>query len=61
LPPLRSGTAEELPRRKGDEVAVERDRGVIGGITLGGIIVIVGIIVALLWSVWLASSSPSSA
>jgi hypothetical protein len=34
-------------------VAVERDRGIIGGVTLGGILVIVGIIVALLWSVWL--------
>jgi len=28
-------------------------RGVIGGISLGGILVIVGIIVALLWKLWL--------
>ena len=28
-----------------------RERGGIGGISLGGIIVIIGIVVALLWSV----------
>lgn len=32
-------------------MAVDRRRGGIGGISLGGILVIVGIIVALLWSV----------
>jgi hypothetical protein len=33
-------------------MAVDRDRrgGVIGGISLGGILVIVGIVVALVWS-----------
>jgi hypothetical protein len=30
-----------------------RERGGIGGISLGGIIVIIGIVVALLWSVLL--------
>jgi hypothetical protein len=30
-----------------------RGSGGIGGITTGGIIVIVGIIVAIVWSVWL--------
>ena len=33
----------------------------IGGISIGGILVIVGIIVALFWSPSSASSSPSSA
>jgi len=32
---------------------MERDRGGIGGISLGGIIVIVGIVVLLVWSVLL--------
>jgi hypothetical protein len=32
---------------------VERDRGGIGGISLGGIIVIVGIVVLIAWSVLL--------
>jgi len=30
-----------------------RSRGGIGGISLGGILVIVGIIVAIVWSLWL--------
>ena len=30
-----------------------RRRGGIGGISLGGILVIIGIIVALVWSLWL--------
>jgi hypothetical protein len=35
-------------------VAVDRGRsGGIGGISLGGILVIIGIIVALIWSLWL--------
>ncbi len=36
-------------------MAVDRDRrgGALGGISLGGILVIVGIIVAIVWSVWL--------
>jgi hypothetical protein len=29
-----------------------RGRGGIGGISLGGILVIIGIIVALVWSLW---------
>jgi hypothetical protein len=31
----------------------ERRYGPAGGITLGGIIVIIGIVVAIFWSVWL--------
>jgi hypothetical protein len=36
-------------------MAVDRGRrgGVIGGISLGGILVIIGIIVAIVWSLWL--------
>jgi len=36
-------------------MAVDRGRrgGVIGGIGLGGILVIIGIIVAIVWSLWL--------
>jgi hypothetical protein len=34
-------------------MAVERRRGGIGGISLGGILVIVGIVVAIVWSLWL--------
>lgn len=35
-------------------MAVDRGRGGgIGGISLGGILVIVGIVVALVWSLWL--------
>jgi hypothetical protein len=34
-------------------MAVNRRRGVIGGISLGGILVIVGIVVAIVWSFWL--------
>jgi hypothetical protein len=34
-------------------MAVERRRGGIGGIGLGGILVIVGIVVAIFWSLWL--------
>jgi len=33
-------------------MAVGRGRGGIGGISLGGILVIVGIIVAIVWSLW---------
>jgi hypothetical protein len=29
------------------------DRGGIGGISLGGILVIVGILIAIFWSLWL--------
>ena len=34
-------------------MATPEHRGSTGGITLGGIIVIVGIVVAIFWSVWL--------
>jgi len=34
-------------------MAIERRRGGIGGISLGGILVIVGIVVALIWSLLL--------
>jgi hypothetical protein len=35
------------------EMATPEHRGSTGGITLGGILVIVGIVVAIFWSVWL--------
>ena len=40
---------------RGAEMAVDRGRrgGTLGGISLGGILVIVGIIVAIVWSLWL--------
>ena len=34
-------------------MAVNRGRGGFAGISTGGILVIVGIIIALLWSVWI--------
>jgi hypothetical protein len=35
-------------------MAVDRSRrGGIGGISLGGILVIIGIVVAIIWSFWL--------
>jgi hypothetical protein len=35
-------------------MAVDRGRrGGVGGISLGGILVIIGIIVALIWSLWI--------
>jgi hypothetical protein len=36
-------------------MAVDRGRrgGVMGGISLGGILVIIGIVVAIVWSLWL--------
>jgi hypothetical protein len=30
-----------------------RSRGGVGGISVGGILVIIGIVVALVWSLWL--------
>jgi hypothetical protein len=33
-------------------MAVDRGRGGIGGISLGGILVIVGIILIIVWSFW---------
>ena len=42
------------PLVKGQAVArQERAGGGIGGISLGGIIVIVGVVVMLIWSFWL--------
>jgi hypothetical protein len=39
---------------RGVNMAVDRGRGgSIGGISVGGILVIIGIIVAIVWSVWL--------
>jgi hypothetical protein len=34
-------------------MAVDRGRGGIGGISLGGILVIVGIILIIVWSFWI--------
>ena len=33
-------------------MATSEQRGGIGGISLGGVLVIVGIVVAIFWSVW---------
>jgi hypothetical protein len=33
-------------------MASSSNRGVIGGLSLGGILVIVGIVVAIVWSFW---------
>jgi hypothetical protein len=33
--------------------ARDRDRGGIGGISLGGILVIVGIVLMIVWSFWI--------
>jgi hypothetical protein len=44
-----------MPRRKsalGGELATRTDGG-SGGITLGGILVIIGIIVMIIWSFWI--------
>lgn len=30
-----------------------RDSGLIGGISLGGVLVIAGIVIAIFWSLWL--------
>jgi hypothetical protein len=38
---------------KGAGMAVNRSRGGIGGIGLGGVLVIIGIVVAIVWSLWL--------
>jgi hypothetical protein len=39
--------------RKEQHMSVERSRGGLGGISAGGILVIIGIVVALVWSLWL--------
>jgi hypothetical protein len=41
-------------QRKEHTMAVDRGRrGGIGGISIGGILVIIGVIVAIVWSLWL--------
>jgi hypothetical protein len=42
-------------RTKGAGMAVDRGRrgGAIGGISLGGILVIIGIVVMIVWSFWI--------
>jgi hypothetical protein len=40
-------------RAKGECMAEREDRGGIAGISVGGIIVIVGIVVLLVWSLWI--------
>jgi hypothetical protein len=42
-----------FPTDKEDYVATPERRGGIAGISTGGIIVIIGIIVAIVWSLWL--------
>jgi hypothetical protein len=39
-------------QKEGTDMAVDRNRGGIGGISVGGILVIVGIVVAIVWSLW---------
>jgi hypothetical protein len=34
-------------------MAVDRGRGGVGGISLGGILVIIGIVIMIIWSFWL--------
>jgi hypothetical protein len=34
-------------------MAADRGRGNVGGISLGGILVIVGIVVMIIWSFWI--------
>ena len=46
-----AGWARRIPRERRQQMATpERRGGGIGGISLGGILVIIGIVVALLWS-----------
>jgi hypothetical protein len=42
-----------INRKEHEAMAVNRGRGGFGGISTGGIVVIVGIVIALFWSVWL--------
>jgi hypothetical protein len=45
-----------MPKRvKGASMAVDRGRrgGAVGGISLGGILVIIGIVIMIVWSFWL--------
>ena len=36
-----------------EDTDMDRDRGGIGGISLGGILVIVGIVLMIVWSFWI--------
>jgi hypothetical protein len=47
-----SGKAGELKERAHREVGSDRGSGRLGGLGLGGILVILGIILALTWSGW---------
>src|SRR6266542_1600478 len=50
----RRGAVLRFGRVEGAGMAVDRGRrGGIGGISVGGIQVIVGIVVAIIWSLWL--------
>jgi hypothetical protein len=42
-----------VDREKEPDMGADRTGGSVGGIGLGGILVIVGIVVAIFWSVWL--------
>jgi hypothetical protein len=48
-----SGTGESLGKEDSDPMSTPERRGGIGGISLGGILVIVGIVVMLVWSILL--------
>ncbi|CAN5313895.1 hypothetical protein BH18ACT12_BH18ACT12_14130 [soil metagenome] len=39
--------------RSKEKMAIDRGRGGLGGISLGGILVIIGIVVLIFWSFWL--------
>jgi hypothetical protein len=43
------GQASETKEKR----MAERDRGGIGGISMGGIIVIIGIVIMIVWSFWI--------
>jgi hypothetical protein len=45
----------EVVRARGVGMTVDRGRrgGALGGISVGGILVILGIVVAIVWSLWL--------
>jgi hypothetical protein len=49
----RSGTLASKPDTEEEWVAGSNDRGGIAGISLGGIIVIVGIVLMIVWSFWI--------
>jgi hypothetical protein len=47
------GFAGKAPQRDHERRRMERDRGGIGGISLGGILVIVGIVLMIFVSFWI--------